>query len=359
MEELIFDNERDANDAMKVYGPILIKYPKVNYVGVFKHENGFTIKIGDDDGEGIIASDFINHFIFNFDRKYFDSSHWIKNEYSTQLIKLLKLKKIKTTKSQRFTIFSPLNRDIELKPSKSLKNGLHIGNKFVSGGTLGGVFQLKEFPNEYFGISNWHVLAHQNKLGGDIVQPGKDHYNLGKDLKKYKCGYLFWRCLDDKREVAFVHFNKLNRFDDFHIKIRKNSCGILQSGKINKPNIDDEVIKCNFQGLSRTGKILCTNATVKIYAQLFGSQSIKEFKNQILFEKITDNGDSGSLLINKHKDVVGLIFGSTLDRKLGVANNLNEIFNTSLSNFPSKFQKYHHKGKETPHLKKFNITKIF
>ena len=197
-------------------------------------------------------------------------------------------------------------------------------------GTLGGIFKLKGFPKEYFGISNWHVIALKEELGRPLYI--RDNNNT------YKYGNLSWRCLDHKREAGFVHFPNLSEE-----KIRReNECKYHHSGKLDRVKINQEVKKCGQKtkcnrddGKCQRGIIHSTNATIKVNSNFRDSD--EPFKNQILIKNSNPNnerafsisGDSGSIVANKKGDIVGLLFGRTEgENSFSVANNINNIFNT-------------------------------
>ncbi|WP_299556050.1 hypothetical protein [Seonamhaeicola sp.] len=365
MQKLIYDTEKEADDKMEVYASLLIEYPSAIYVGVFKEGDMFEIKVGSEDGKYIDRKELIEYLMNNSggqDSRFSFVESVQKNK--SYLEELFDFEILKTYETRKFTLIDPYDETEEILPSKSLKSGLHIGNKERSGGTLGAVFQLEGFPNEYFGISNWHVLAYDIELGGDIVQPGKDNYDSYKPLEKYKCGRLFWRCLDKRREVAFVHFNNFDRFDKHHIENRENYCGIKLSGNLRDvPPIGKKLNKCNYLN-SSNNEVLSRNATVKVEDTRFysvGRESFKIFKNQILLKNELESGNSGSVLTFKEDNnigAVGLLFCKTEDYKMSVANNLSHIFNTCFDDFHPDYREIYYKAK-IPMITKFTPKIIF
>ncbi len=208
-----------------------------------------------------------------------------------------------------------------------LRAGSLIGNNSILPGTLGGIFQLEEFPEEYFGITNWHVIGIGIELGDPIYLHTTDN-----DNESFNCGKLFWKNIDPQKEIAIVHFDK-SKFQSIE---PINICGYSFSGKISSPIVNTDVKKCgassscgNEINNCELKKIHSSNAIVKIYT--YTGYSI--FENQILIDEFTVNGDSGSLIVNKTNDVVGLFFATTEDKKgFSVANNITNIFNHEFIN---------------------------
>ena len=108
------------------------------------------------------------------------------------------------------------------------------------------------------------------------------------------------------------------------------------SGDISEPVVGDYVKKCGATSgcnendkVCNCKKIYSTNAIIKVSG---GSFSGKVFKNQILIHKFSEGGDSGSLIVDKNHDIVGLLFARSLEPyKFSVANNINYIFNHRFS----------------------------
>jgi len=216
-------------------------------------------------------------------------------------------------------------------------------------GTLGGLFELEDFPEELFGISNWHVISAYNYYGTTLCV----NYNSSKI-----CGELFWSSLDKYREVAFVKFNK---------KTTKSFMETPESEKwgITGPEINMEV-KHNGKksgGQYKSSRIHSVNATVKIVDGSFKNRK-QIFKKQLLIEKFSEDGDSGGLVYREikvekskkiKKEVVGLIFGRTIysyaieenevSKSYTVANNINMIFNTNFSHEQEVFRTLNPKTK--------------
>lgn len=209
-------------------------------------------------------------------------------------------------------------------------------------GTLGGIFELEEYPDELFGISNWHVICGTSgELGDPIYAPLDD--SIYKEI-----GHLFWKSLDDYREAAFVIFNKktrkilLDKFENEKIKKISNAQynqSIYQRGM--SSHIDnDETIGSNVYsnyGIIRLKSTWLPNKKKTFYKQLF-------------IKKFTTDGDSGSIAFdisndNMEKTILGLNF-SALNTPLFKFNDFenNSIYLTFSNNitliFNHTFEKH-------------------
>ncbi|WP_108807806.1 hypothetical protein [Aquimarina spinulae] len=347
MIEFNYIKESSANKALKYWGNFIIQSKNVHYVAVIKKNRFlYSLEIGKKKNKSFNINEYLTVNINDLNSKE------IKNLYKTAPITLKRafrvkaLKKvnylknikfaIKTRETSKFIVEDPvlkINKDFNENENQNrnrvLQGGIKICNLKMFTGTLGGIFTLKDFPNSYFGISNWHVLAEGVKLGSAIIQPRSLGYRTQQEVKKHQCGNLFWGSLDRKKEAAFVHFNKSNiEFIKSH-----NSCGYKLSGKIAKPILGELVTKCGSKTGCNGNDRLCgfktlysTNAIIKIDDARYSDNPI--FENQLLIENFSNSGDSGSLIVNKKKDVIGLLFAGTINNSnFSVANDINNIFN--------------------------------
>ena len=224
-------------------------------------------------------------------------------------------------------------------------NSLSIKSIHKKTGTLGGVFKLDEFPDSYFGITNQHIFSDPNtKLGDDVTDEG------GETI----IGKLFWTANDIRKDVAFVKLNE--EFSDEYLKEK-------EAISISKPKIDTHVYHNGFEthgGSSNrttsTAKIHSINATVRIHKP-DEPQRWKIYKNQILIENYSTDGDSGSLVLNNEGNEIralGLNFGRTFERSIfgtrdnkgfSVANCIDNIFN---KDFNEKQEVFDKKYSDTP-----------
>ncbi|WP_298903722.1 hypothetical protein [uncultured Psychroserpens sp.] len=250
--------------------------------------------------------------------------------------------------NNRLHITSPLNKNetknkpkyirVYKKPTEriSIKNYSEKGKyeflrvyteHYETGGTVGGLFSLSKFPNELFGISNWHVIKGKSgKLGDPIYK----HYidSRGRFEDKRIVGNLFWASKFNEIDAAIFHFN----FDSIKDEILKKDIlrGVPIINKIGVPEIGKRVLKKGVRTGETEGKILSDNTTIKFEIEHGKNKEIKIFRNQIMVEKISDDGDSGSILFSEDKKAIGLIFASNNSdsgQQMSLACNINDILN--------------------------------
>lgn len=341
-----YKKEIEAKKKLDLIIPFLIKNKNLVFAAVTKLENGnYTIKRGLRSKEN-----FDDEFGFN------EELHFLKNDLYRDF-KEGKLSKIKKKEFNKMVAFVESERSNSISfektekiildkdnsdtltqykpPNNVFRGGQSIGTSETLGGTLGGVFKLADFPNEYFAIGNWHYLAFNNQLGRDIFSPEITTWNTSRHQEQqYKCGNTSWANLDPEMECAFVHLNKEAISID-----KKNSCGYTLSGNISKPKIGDLVKKCGNQsgcnddniGVCKNSHIYSSYATIKVTDTVYGTNEPYVFKNQVMVKDIHDKGDSGSLLVNSKNDVVAILFAQTQDRVFSIANNINTIFNRTFN----------------------------
>ena len=376
MTELNYDTEDRAVAALHKYGHALFQqFPVINYLAVAPNQKGFEIKIGSTSGNPIklkkYAVPLFQEFIHGFHSMA--SSEVILDELNTEIAN----QSIKTYKSGKFEKFLDdidyINRDGELtklEPSDRIHGGIHIGLSGRPAGTLGGIFQLEheDLGDEFFGISNWHVLCQAHELGVDIFQPGFPYNENVDNLEDYICGKLCWYCFDDYREAAFVHFNKeaVDRI------FRENACAVTLTGKTNHSMYNETVSVC---GLLRSGEgnvgklendqIFSRHAMVRMSNSLFPNTQYGKntmiFSDQILIDKLSDPGDSGSLLFNDQKEVLGLVFGQTdktVYPQMSVANKIENIFGRTFDSHQEHCSELKVNG-VVYELEKFKISTIY
>ncbi len=371
MTEFKYLNESKADNALKYWGDFIIKSKKIQYIAVVKKNRfQFCLEIGKQHRETFKINDYIvgkiNSLTFIEVKNLYETApipirrliRRIKNFKSRELLtekhkKQHFINTIKKTslfiRSKEVSKFVMDDYDqkkpehIEFKRNNDfdhISGGNAISFKKNKFGTLGGIFKLKKFPKEFFGISNWHVIALNEICGQQLYLQVKK----GNQTSTYEYGNLSWWCRDDLREVGFVHFPNLTSE-----KVRKkNICGYNHSGKLGSPKINLEVMKCGKTTNCNCddkkclkGIIYSANATVKVNSNSrndnipFKNQILIKNKKPILDSPFSMDGDSGSIVVNDDYDIVGLLFGKTEgenastgnDNTFYVANNINNIFN--------------------------------
>jgi hypothetical protein len=203
--------------------------------------------------------------------------------------------------------------------------GTSIGHYKITAGTFGCLVRDRE-THKILILSNNHVLALSNrgKMGDEILQPGR--YD-GGEISSDTIGYL-------------LKFIKIYRNSLLFRKTNIVDCAVAQpvaesfvSPKIMKIGLPKGIIhakeKMKVQKTGRTtghteGKILDADVTIKINYRRF----IAKFKHQIMTEAISRGGDSGSLVLNKDKYAVGLLFAGS--SKVTLLNPIQDVL-TSLN----------------------------
>ncbi|ARV12750.1 hypothetical protein BTO09_10505 [Gilvibacter sp. SZ-19] len=203
-------------------------------------------------------------------------------------------------------------------------------------GTLGAVVQLKfrvhnnnqdastrhsqeAFNKQYFIMSNYHVLVkNYRKLGkSNLIHQPKDQYQKRTTFKNV---------------LGEVEYGKFNNFVDVAFARVHNPDEVVfgniwNSQKINghrSPIIGEEVYFHGKTTYHRSGSIRSDNAYVNHKNPYSGEPM--SLQKQILTTAVSEDGDSGSLLIAKEDNAaVGLIIGGD-DKHFSIANSMKTIF---------------------------------
>lgn len=184
--------------------------------------------------------------------------------------------------------------------------GVSIGHPDITAGTLGVVVWDNEGP---LILSNNHVLANSNtNYSGRPVsytpslQPGP--YD-GGELAEDVIG-----CLD-----RFVPLKRRgsNRFDAAVTRPESPdlvSPDILEIGAVSgvaDPEIDAAILKSGRSSGITRGTVTIVDATVAVD---YGDFSLR-FNHQIIADIISDGGDSGSVILDSERRVLGLLFAGS------------------------------------------------
>lgn len=184
------------------------------------------------------------------------------------------------------------------------KGGASIGHYKITAGTLGCVV-IDKITKKKLILSNNHVLADSNraKIGDAILQPGKyDGGRLGPDT-----------------------FAKLLRFEKIRFRGESNHVDCALAESLKTGSVSSEIIEIgtpkgvvtakrgmSLQKSGRTtgytlGKVKDIDASIKV--DYDGRTAV--FVKQILTTAMSQGGDSGSLVLNKKKQAVGLLFAGS------------------------------------------------
>src|SRR3989338_8989999 len=201
--------------------------------------------------------------------------------------------------------------------SRPARGGASIGHYKITAGTLGCLVKDKKTGKTMI-LSNNHVLANSNqaKKGDAILQPGAAD---GGKLKKDKIAEL-------ERFIKIGFGRKANTVDaavarplnDKDVSSEISSIGIPKGTAKGKVGL---VIQKTGRTTDHTlGEIRDVSATVKV--DYDGPVAL--FRNQILTSAMSQGGDSGSLVLDKRRRAVGLLFaGSDL---VTICNPVQEVF---------------------------------
>ncbi len=207
-----------------------------------------------------------------------------------------------------------------LKDEKFEQRSISNENSHL-GGTLGGTFHLSKFSGTY-GITNWHVLYKSRAEYGDdftfdlnlpIYYPRLQNYDSKTEKKHAEMGKTIWAS-DKNLDACIFKITKEN-----HRKVIQKSVQHITS--IIPPKFN---LIVSFSGLStryKCGEVRSDNTTVKVDS----NKGI--YRNQIQLKRISQKGDSGSILFHG-KHAVGLLFSSSKEGKnqFSYANRLDKIF---------------------------------
>lgn len=299
--------ELEANKKLELYGDFFIQKEGINYIAVVRDDN-----IYDDDGEedyaieigilnsfsrddSLLARKPVKHLLdqnplVDF---YEEVSHVFRGEE-----KLTPAKGLHIVSSDPF----------ELQSENFVKPGIEttVKNSSVKKGTIGAIVTLKDYPGDFFILSNWHV----------IMQSTGDLNNIIINEHDQEIAKLHWGIYNDYYDIALAKITNPKLVISEHEVFPISSLNQLKVGQSVKK-------EGNTTGINRS-TIYSKNAYVKV-----GRGFNKIFKNQILTHKISQSGDSGSLLIdNNSNDIIGLIFAGD-NKNLSICNHMYHLLNNN------------------------------
>ena len=213
---------------------------------------------------------------------------------------------------------------------RPVDGGICIGHLAASG-TLG-MWVKKD--KKYHIISNNHVLASINlaRIGDPIHQPWYSyHLYIEATLREIVTNPI----------AKLTNYIPLKRYewnlvDVALAKARKNSYVkdsikyIGKPTKIIEPQIDMEVKKSGFKTYLTHGRVMYTNVSIGV-SYMYGSMKLY-FYDQIMTNKMSLGGDSGSILVTSNgQNVVGLLFaGSRTFTLYNRFSNILEYYDITL-----------------------------
>lgn len=214
---------------------------------------------------------------------------------------------IKDFLEQLLDILVDVQRTSRVRPAVP---GVSIGHYRVSAGTFGAVVYDKR-TGEPFILSNNHVLANSSngrdgraRIGDSIYQPGVA--DGGTSTNKVLAKLVRYQTLDD-----FPRENEVDCALARPIKREDIAPEILEIGLVS--GITEPVVGMTVKKSGRTtglteGQIRAINVTTQVN---YGQGRILRFKNQIFTTRMSEGGDSGSLVVNEKNQAVGLLFAGS------------------------------------------------
>jgi len=199
--------------------------------------------------------------------------------------------------------------------------GVSIGHKAITAGTFGGLVKDRA-TSKIMILSNNHVLANSDMTnnqtaykGDSILQPGK--YDGGKDPADRIAKLERWIEINPfaANEVDCAVAVPLSESDVDPV--------ILEIGKVSRviePALGMPVQKSGrTTGLTK-GEITDLNATIRVQ---YPGGYIVTFKGQLLTGPMLQGGDSGSLLLDMNRMLVGLGFAGS--DQVAVFNKISKV----------------------------------
>jgi hypothetical protein len=201
---------------------------------------------------------------------------------------------------------------------RPIRPGYSAGHSLITAGTIGGIFKDKD--GDIVALSNNHVFAAENKalIGDPIYQPGRMDAQAGSIV------FTNWdQPVSDKPYFGTLkRFMALNRSNNLHDSaIAKIHPTYINSGlidarypQLDKPlagiasaAINQDVQKCGRTTGLTTGKVIALHGSFTIGYE-FGQA---RFNDCIVLSGMSAGGDSGSVIMDKSMNAVGLLFAGS------------------------------------------------
>jgi|GEM_PF-6041806 len=241
-------------------------------------------------------------------------------------IKAIKRVPIKIVKGSKFYGLSTQTKHT------TLKGGISVNHyKRARFGTLGAIVNLQNDPNDYI-ISNWHVLStYGAKLNDSVLQPAPlDGGRTSND----NVAELAWYRLSEQMDVA------LAKIKQGQLHQKQNYCGNSIQGS-QPAVINMNIYKCGRTTKHQKGTVNDIHFSTNVFHRDYPNGKLY-FKEQILLDCYSQEGDSGSLVIEQTTDLaIGLLFAgdkknktlaNPLDFNLPSNNIIHESHNQKIIN---------------------------
>jgi hypothetical protein len=164
-----------------------------------------------------------------------------------------------------------------------------------------------EYAGDYLILSNNHVLANVNagKPGDLILQPGPfDGGIFPSDavatLERFE-PIVFGRSGYNLVDAAVAR-------PQFSRNVIASIIGIVIPRGVSQATIGGLVIKAGRTTQMTVGRVLAINATINVF---YGAPGLALFRHQIITTAMSAGGDSGSLLMDRGLNAVGLLFAGS------------------------------------------------
>ena len=230
--------------------------------------------------------------------------------------------------------------------------GVSIGHEKITAGTLG---CLVKKGGQVFILSNNHVLAQSNQgaIGSAILQPGKADggeyprdriatlsefveikWLGGEGCKISKAAAsmanIFAKTAGSKSQLQAIRqeevFNLVDAAIAFPVQLKdvKNEIldiGLLSGGVNTTPGLEMRIQKSGRTTELTEDKILQIDVTTQVQ---YGDGKIALFEDQIMAGPMSAPGDSGSIVIDLNKDLIGLLFAGS--DEVTILNRIEHVF---------------------------------
>lgn len=222
-----------------------------------------------------------------------------------------------------FAGMEPLDRvepQILARRVRPVAGGFSVGHTDATSGTLGtAAYEVESFPGiprRYVILSNNHVLANANagRVGDPVLQPGRYDGGTDDDVIGRLLRFVPIRFDGEPNQVdaaiAEVDFQNLDReiFWIGHVRgVKSATVGML-------------VQKTGRTTHYTTGEVTGLDATVQVN---YGAGRTATLEKQIILSRMSEPGDSGSLICDMEGYAVGLLFAGSPE--VTIANDIQEV----------------------------------
>lgn len=218
-------------------------------------------------------------------------------------------------------------------PRPNIPPGVSISHEEVTSGTFGCVVYRDGFPCI---LSNNHVIANSNKaqINDQTIQPGT-YYDgqLTQDMIARLADFVFINfetqegCIGSP--IKFFSKKQEENLVDAAISKAINeeilSCEILDIGEPEGLNLDAglelPLQKSGATTEKTTDKIIGLNASLRVS---YGNGLIAPYRGQIIAGAMCAGGDSGSIVLDMNRKIVGLLFAGS--ETTTVINPIEHVF---------------------------------